>query len=84
VENDLHFNVNSLLVKGALEWKMVSKTSAERPDSMSQAPSEARLIVSTTPVESEISCPCLRQQVPPEQNPEETLSPRTKHIIFIF
>ncbi len=37
----LHFKAYSFLVEGALEWRMVSTTSVEKPESMSWAPSEA-------------------------------------------
>ncbi len=52
--------------EGALECRMVSTTSVERPESMSWAPSEAKPTVSTVLVGGEISNPHLGKKVPPD------------------
>ncbi len=42
---------------GALDWKMVSTTSVERPEAMSCAPSGPKPTASTTPSRGERTCP---------------------------
>jgi len=51
-----HFRAYNSLVERALEWRMVSTTSVERPELMSWAPSEAKATVYTTLDGGEESC----------------------------
>ncbi len=60
----LHFKAYSFLVEEALEWRMVSTTSVEKPESVSWAPSEAKPTVSTVLVGGEISSPPLGTEGP--------------------
>ncbi len=46
---NFHFRVYTFLVEGALDWRMVSTTSAGRPEAMSCAPSGATPTFSITP-----------------------------------
>ncbi len=52
--------------EGALECRMVSTTSVERPESMSWASSEAKPTVSTVLVGGKYQAPCLGQKIRPD------------------
>ncbi len=55
--NSCHLAVYDFLVEGALDWRMVSTTSVERPDAMSCVPSGATPTASTTLGGGEKWCP---------------------------
>ncbi|KAL0185520.1 hypothetical protein M9458_017190, partial [Cirrhinus mrigala] len=52
----LHFQAYSFLIEGALDWRMVSTTSVERPEATRCAPSGATPTASTTPGGDTESC----------------------------
>ncbi len=52
----LNFRAYSFLIEGALDWRIVSATSVERPKAMSCAPSGVTPTASTTPSRGERSC----------------------------
>ncbi len=69
-----HLAAYDFLVEGALDWRMVSTTSIERPDAMRCAPSEATPTASTTLGGGERWCPLPERGDPAvRESPMESL-----------